>query len=776
MRRLFLTLTCHFLVLTAILAQSVGTWTTYLSYYTTTKVAEGRDEVYALANGALYSYGKEDGRVRFLSRQTGLSDTGISHIAYNDEVDALLIVYENGNLDLSRSSGIYNLPFLSTATNIQDKGINSINFEGERAYLSGQFGVMVVDMRRNEIAETYRLNQSVYSTCIHEGMIYAATDNGLLRASLENNLLDPGSWSAFPLNTDLFEDTLVRQIRSFDGCLCLLVQGQGVYTRDASGNITPLCLERYMIDMKTEGGQLYAFTSVNSYIYSALDHRIHVGTGTTNDISNRSGGETYWVAAGEMGLRGLRVDHATSQVTIEIADLILPTDSPKRNYCDFMVSDRGRLLVCGGGRWADRFNRPGTFMTYHDGLWTNYDESEIAEQSGLRFSDVTSAAIDPNDTTRYFVSTWGEGVFEFKNDQFVKLHNTTNSTLATLSAVNPSSLNYTRVDGLIFDKEGNLWMNNTAVGSCIKILKADGTWGELGGNAYSMLYNQGVVDKLLITSRGHKWVNTVRGSNTGITVFDDKGTIDDTSDDVVNHFTLFPDNNGAAISVSGYFSMAEDQDGNIWLGTNRGPIICPVPDRAINDPDHVYCTRLIRELNGANTYFLDNVQVNVIAIDGGNRKWLGTEGAGVFVVSPDGSETIENFTTDNSPLLSNVVNSLAIDQATGEVFIGTDNGIISYMGEATEGAESYSDVYAYPNPVRPQYGDKVTITGLMADSNVKITDIAGHLIYQSRSLGGQLTWNCRGSNGRRVASGVYLVLAATPDGDESVVTKIVVVN
>ena len=262
----------------------------------------------------------------------------------------------------------------------------------------------------------------------------------------------------------------------------------------------------------------------------------------------------------------------------------------------------------------------------------------------------------------------------------------------------------------------------------------------------------------------------------GITVFNEKGTIDDTSDDVVNHFSLFSTANGDAISVSGYFCMAEDKNGNIWLGTNRGPIICPVPNRAIDDPDQIYCTRIIRELNGENSYFLDNVQINAIAVDGGNRKWLGTEGAGIFVVSEDGSETIENFTTDNSPLLSDVINSIAIDDVTGEVFIGTDKGIISYMGEATEGSESYSEVYAYPNPVRPQYGDKVTITGLMSDSNVKITDVAGHLIYQGKSLGGQLTWNCRSYRGERVASGVYLVLAATPEGKESVVTKIVVVK
>ena len=776
MRSYLITLLVGWIAL-ATQAQGVGTWITRLSYYNTTAVAEADNNVYAVANGSLYSYGKEDQQVQFHSKQTGLSDNDISMIAYNPNVKTLLIVYSNGNIDLWGENGVYNLPYLLNATNIQDKSINSVNFENEYAYLSGNFGIMVINMSKNEITETYKMSQTVYSSCIRDKQIYAATSEGLIQASLEDNLLDYNNWNRYPLNTDLFDETQIRQIRLFDNRLCLLVSGKGVYTLDTQGTIEPLCLETYMLDMKVEGGKLFAYTAVNTYIYTnTLSKRLHVGTGTTNGISCLKGGDTYWVASGELGLRGLNINSSTGKITIEVADLIASEDSPKRNYNDFMTYQQGRLLVCGGGRWADRYNRAGTFMVLKDNVWTNFNESQIAEESGLRFADVTSAAVDPADTSHYFVSTWGEGVFEFKDNAFVKLHNTTNSTLATISSSDPSSLNYTRVDGLVYDKDGNLWMNNTAVGSCVKILKVDGNWAELGGSKYSSLYNQGIVDKLLITSRGDKWVNTVRGSNVGITVFNEKGTIDDTSDDVVNHFSLFSTANGDAISVSGYFCMAEDKNGNIWLGTNRGPIICPVPNRAIDDPDQIYCTRIIRELNGENSYFLDNVQINAIAVDGGNRKWLGTEGAGIFVVSEDGSETIENFTTDNSPLLSDVINSIAIDDVTGEVFIGTDKGIISYMGEATEGSESYSEVYAYPNPVRPQYGDKVTITGLMSDSNVKITDVAGHLVYQGKSLGGQLTWNCRSYRGERVASGVYLVLAATPEGKESVVTKIVVVK
>jgi hypothetical protein len=173
---------------------------------------------------------------------------------------------------------------------------------------------------------------------------------------------------------------------------------------------------------------------------------------------------------------------------------------------------------------------------------------------------------------------------------------------------------------------------------------------------------------------------------------------------------------------------------------------------------------------------LEGEQINAIAVDGGNRKWIGTAGSGVFLLSPDGDRTVLHFDMDNSPLYSNNIQSIAINSTTGEVFIGTDKGLISYRGDATEASTSYSDVYAFPNPVRPEIDDQVVITGLMNNSNVKITDLSGNLIYQGISAGGQFVWNCRNRNGNRVATGVYLVLSSTPEAKESVVKIIAIVN
>jgi hypothetical protein len=283
------------------------------------------------------------------------------------------------------------------------------------------------------------------------------------------------------------------------------------------------------------------------------------------------------------------------------------------------------------------------------------------------------------------------------------------------------------------------------------------------------------IDKILITSRGHKWINAPYG-NAGIFVLDDKGTIDDTTDDTYNFFSTFRDaqsSTGGTIAASQYLSMAEDKTGAIWVGTNTGLMKCTAPSRAIDNPEQLSFSRMIRD---GDAYFLNGESVTAIAVDNDNNKWIGTGNSGVFLINEDGSETIYDFTKENSPLLSNVIQSIAINNETGEVFIGTDKGLVSFDSGVKSGSSKFSDVYAFPNPVRPDFNDKVTITGLSNNTNVKITDINGNLIFQNKAVGNQLVWNCRNFSGNRVATGIYLVIAATSDASESVVTKIAVVK
>ena len=759
---------CLLVISTSIHSQQYERWRTHLASYNTTAVAEAENDVYAMADGTIYSYGKNDNNVKMYTKLNGLSDSDVKLIRYNMAVHTLMIVYSNGNIDLMSRDGMYNLPYLKNAGNIQDKTPNEINFVGDRAYLSTHFGIVVIDMKKKEVSETYKLGMKVYSSCLHGEMIYASTERGLYAASTKDNLMDFNNWKQLPTHGADFDSKKIVRIGIFQNKLCLCIPGAGLYYRNDGGQFIPFLKQIYIEGMTIQGDRLLAHTGENLYIYTSLESPAEiVSPGVVKDVSALKNTNTYWVASGTKGLIGIRRKNAN---TFETFVSGLNIEGPKRNFCTFMTIQGGKLLVTGGDRWTDRFNRPGTLMTYEGGKWTNFDETTVNKAVGYACRDYTGVAVDPDDAGHYFVSTFGEGVIEIKDNKYVQLYNHTNTPL--VSAIDPSP-NYVRVGGVSFDKQKNLWMTNSGVQNGIVVRTADGKWKSL---FYKGVSGVPLVDKILVTSKGHKWVNVPRGTP-GLLVFDDNGTPTDNTDDKSNFFTLLRNARGEALNVSAFYCMAEDLNGEVWLGTDHGPAICSSPEAAIKDPQKFFGSVIVRPNDdGSNGVFLDSEQIKAIAVDGGNRKWLGTGSSGIFLVNPTGTETIQHFTTENSPLLSNHIQSIAIDHKTGEVFIGTDKGIISYLGDATQGSPDYSDVYAFPNPVRPDFDGSVTITGLIADSNVKITDLNGNLIYQAKSAGGQVTWNCRSHKGQRVATGIYLVLASTAQGAESAVTKIAVVK
>lgn len=775
MRRIVYTLLLICITVPYIIAQkSVGEWNTYLAYYTTTKITEGNNHVYAVADGSLYSYNKEDNSITHYSRQTGLSDNDIDHIIFNPEVNTLLITYSNGNIDLLGENGVYNLSYLLDNSSVTNKTINNIYLYKEFAYLSTDFGIIVLNMNKKEVKDTYKLNKVIYSVAINNDHIYAASATGLIYASLDSNLLDYNEWSTYTLSSSEFDIDSISQICFFQNNLCLFANQntknkRGIYYQQADGTVRSLLKNDDLKDMVLQNNKLMSYTNSDLYIYSSLTDKDVVNVGIINNVTSLKNPNTFWIASGSNGIKGIQKKNNNYEVVLSNTNN--DTEYPKRNYNYFMTTHENKLLVIGGGRWTDRSGRPGTFMEYEDGKWYNFDENEINKKFRY-FWDYTGIAVDPKDPEHYFISSYGEGIAELKDKEAIQLYTYKNSALDTVVGNGLNPFDYTRIGGITFDKAGNLWATNCEVSKVLKVLKTDGTWASFKFNDFM---NVRMADKITITSDNRKWINVPYGNESGILIFDDNGTIDDTNDDEHRYIKSFSDINGT-IDASGYFCITEDKNGQVWIGTNRGPIYCANPKAKLEE---IRCSRVIRpadEINDVPYNFLDGEQINAIAVDGGNRKWIATQSSGVFLVSEDGMETIENFTTTNSPLPSNQINSLAINQLTGEVFIGTEKGLVSYMGDATEGKEDYSDVYAYPNPVRPEHNDHVTIVGLMNDSNVKITDLKGNIIYQGKSAGGTFTWDCRSRKGGRVATGVYLVFSATPEAKESVVTKIMVVK
>ena len=383
---------------------------------------------------------------------------------------------------------------------------------------------------------------------------------------------------------------------------------------------------------------------------------------------------------------------------------------------------------------------------------------------------------DPYNPDHLFASTAGEGLYEFQNNTFINKYSYHNSGLETIYPGADYQQYYVRTNGVNFDKDNNLWITNAQVKNTLKVMKKDGEWFSFYHKNFTNIATPG---DILFDKRGWVWCSAKRsGTQPGIFCLNTNNTLEDTQDDQTVFWHTMVDQNGETQTPVFVYTLQEDLDGTIWIGTDKGPLI-------LNNPQKIFdsnsCTRIIVPRNdGTNLgdYLLEHEAIKAICIDGDNRKWIGTENSGIYLISADGLETIHHFTTENSPLISNNIESITINPNSGEVFIGTDKGLLSYVSDATTGMNSFNDdnVYAYPNPVYSNYEGMIIIKGLMRNSQVKIVDVSGKLIYAGRSTGGQFIWNGKERNGERVSSGIYLVLATDENGKEGIATKIAMIK
>ncbi|MDR1980667.1 MAG: T9SS type A sorting domain-containing protein [Tannerellaceae bacterium] len=744
---------------------SFAKWTIHFSYFSTDMVEESPQKVYAVAEGALFSYGKEDRSIETYDKKNGLSDCEIRFIRYNKQTKSLLIIYRNGHIDLLKENGIVNIPDLYTNTSIRNKEVNAVFIHNEYAYISTAFGIIALDMNREEIPETYHLSVNTTSCCIIGQSIYAATADGILQGEMTDNLLDRNNWKTYALSTSLFDTKAVNDLFVFDGTLCFFVKNRGIYYMN-NQTATTLLSNNTLSAVKLTNDRLIAIAPSRFYLFPNIKDYDLVTDISINDISSYTN-DTYWIAEGSNGLKQIAKGSTGAYGTITESILL---NGPRINSPYKMICTPSKLYVIAGGKTASgvRFGLSGMLMMYDYEKWTFIDHTPAMEAFGMQIRDYLSIAIHPDDPENLFISSFGEGVVEFKNNLPVQLYNYKNSALQTILKDN---LHYHFIDGLCYDKQGNLWMTNSEVSHAIKVLDKEGQWHSLFVESLDTKYT---INDILITADNYKWINIPRVTS-GIAILDDKGTLDD-PDDTSVFYNSFKDTDGNDFSSTGYTCMAEDKNNYVWVGTNRGPVCFMNPSRAF-DTSNFRCSRIkLTNDEGSLYYFLDNVRITCITVDSGNRKWIGTESNGVYVLNESNDGIVYEFNTTNSPLLSDHIYSIATNNQTGEVFIGTDKGLVSYKGDATEGKPDFSDVYVFPNPVRPEFDEHVTITGLMDNTQVKITDLNGNIIYQTKSTGGQVTWNVRNRSGNRVASGVYLVLGATENSSESVVTKIAVVN
>ncbi len=447
-------------------------------------------------------------------------------------------------------------------------------------------------------------------------------------------------------------------------------------------------------------------------------------------------------------------------------------DGPKYNQFGFMKIYKDCIYTCGGGYTSDNdLNRPGTVQVLKENKWIIYEDN-LKNKTGHDYVDMNCIDIDPRDDNRVFVSG-RTGLYEFYNGKFVKEYTPDNSPLRGAQTVNPTNKDYNIVQGIKFDADANLWVFNSMSGTT-SILKYDKNknWSnhhkkELTRDGYSLSR----MEDPIIDSRGYVWIANNFFNYAQAICYNPQKDSARTFEQLINE-------DGDKLKKMYVRCVAEDKDNNIWIGTNIGPVYL-TPDQITAENPIVTQVKVPRN-DGTNLadYLLSGIDINCMAIDKSNRKWFGTNGNGVYLISSNNISQILHFTDKNSSLLSNNIESIAINNNTGEVFFGTSNGLCSYMSNIRNEGEGMTkeNVYAYPNPVRPDYTGAITITGLDDNANVKIVAVNGTLVSEGRAKGNTYKWYGIDMNGYPVASGMYMVEVATQDGERGVVCKIAIVR
>lgn len=737
---------------------AIGLWREHLPYQGTIDVTASDKKIYAATPFSFFSVDIATKEIERFSKVSGLSETGVSAINYDAASKKLFVAYNNSNVDVLNESGIHNVPDIKRSVISGDKNIYSIYPDNTRCYLSTGLGVIVLDVEKYEVKDSWFIGAAggyvkVNGFAKTDNFFYAATEEGLKRTSIATqNPADFHAWqnlsgaNGLPASSAkavvLFQNrTIVVQNDS------LFVENNGSWNLFfANGwpvtSVNPSQNNLLLTQRKPTGEAQVIVLDPSGAVQKILQQPGVISPKKAVAISN-----DYWIADLDGGLL-----HNTGS-SFENYKL----NSPQNIVQGEMTVRNGVLWATAGAvnsSWNYQYNPSGVFKL-ESGYWSAFNLYNYPQLDSLL--DFITVAVDPRDNTAWGGS-FGGGLVHIDNSTQPKIFK--QNSLVEPAIGDPNSY---RVSGLAFDKDNNLWVSNFGAAKQLHVLKNDGSW-----QSFSVPFTlfENAIAQILIDDAGQKWIQSPKGN--GLLVFNE-GALANAADD---KWKLFGAGAGLGnLPSNEVFCLAKDKSGFIWVGTDNGIGIFQCPQDVFAGGCEAMFP-VIQEGGFAN-YLFKGQEVRSIAVDGADRKWVATA-SGVWLVAKDGDKVLANFTEQNSPLLSNDVKKIAIDGSTGEVFIATSKGLISYRGSATEYEGLKNNVLVFPNPVPPNFNGPIGIKGLPENTVVKITETNGRLVHQTRSLGGQAVWDGKDYKGRKAASGVYLVIAVDAANDEKVVAKIVI--
>lgn len=779
------------------LATKAGSWTTYQLFGSSVdQILQTPEKVYYTSLGSLYSYSPADNESYHWGIDNRLNGSSITAMYYNPHGRYIVVVYDDANMDAIYDDGrVVNMPQIKDATLYTAKTVNDIAFTPTRMYVATAFGLVIYDTAIHEVTESGIYNVELLGVCPVGQHLVVRDKNGLRHAPLAGH---HSQYSVFtPLNR-----MLGKQMYPI---------GDAILTTDyyAKGEEYP-CLVTYdwttgdvvstnaLQQTKLDGPGQYLDNGTNIYIYDKANCV----------VLDRATGDyvTTIPLTGELASNAVIPSSALDKLWAGDATGVAQYSIASTGCTPLMGRMRPQAMTCVSAVRMTPSPKGGVIVSNDAESWVVPSDGHFAANrvDGNVIEDLTPAKVtppsfsqtrlnwlvqnkidyinsarnlvaSPDDPDLYYLATSSDGIYLIKNNQYVgQFGSPANSPFTQVWGWRPW------LDEVTIDNQGNLWTSELwgikeYVGANPYYYVLPAAKRRLGPDQVKPTDWIKVADKL--TGDGHNDVVHLNPSGTsimfsscglyskGLLAYDHNNTPENTADDRSFRIQTYIDQDGKNVSLEGsdmgVYSMAEDHDGRIWAGTGNGVFVIPNAEAAMANTPNFQRVKVPRNDGTPYAdYLLDAIQVTSIAVDPSNRKWLATKGSGLYLVSPNGDEILENFLPSNSPLPSKDIWSVYADPQSNIVYVGTAQGLLAYHSDSAPAAQSYDDMVAYPNPVRPDYHGVVTIRGLMNDSLVKITDLAGNIVAQTQSEGGMATWDLLNLNGQEVPSGVYFILAS----------------
>jgi len=742
-------------------AQNKLSWQSYFSFNEIKDISEAPTTVFAASENALFSKNTATNTIKTTTTVDGLSGQTISALYHSEGFKKTIIGYENGLMIVINEKDGSILKVVDIINKQLPANLKKINHFMEHnglVYVSCDFGIVQFNLTTSQFGDTYFIGDNgaeinIRQTAYFDGFIYAATSNGIRKANSTNaNLIDFNQWT-------LVNSGDWSSIETLDTTLIAINSGGYIHRYNSNTFIGFLQLPQPATDMRAVNQKLFVTTSNTVFVYSnqmVLNRQIASTQVLDNTLSFTCAtaiGDLLYIGTKEKGL------FSSTLSNVSTFENNTPAGPEKNNI--FSLDVAPNVLWAVYGDYTSSYN-PYPLDNY--GI-SKYDTSgwlNLSYDDVLGAKSMTRIIVNPNNDRQVYASSFFSGLLKIEQDVPVFLYNEKNSGLESITTEGPNYIDV-RINGTAFDKSGNLWITNSRIKNGLKVLKTNGQWQSYSmatilDNAELASYANVVIDK-----NNTKWIATNRE---GVIGFNE-------STNTFKKITFGADVGN--LPTADVRSVAVDTKNQLWIGTIKGLRVLSNVGSFQTESQLKANPVIIMDDNLAQELLYEQF-INVIAVDGANNKWIGTGDSGVFMVSPNGQETKYHFTINNSPLPSNVINDIKINSATGEVFIATDKGMVSFKGIATEANEDLNNAYVYPNPVRPNYSGTVKVAGLIDKANIKITDIEGNLVYETTSTGGTIEWDTTAFGRYKVASGVYMIFISAQDGGETKVKKVMIIR